>query len=107
MDRSHNHQNVADPCLQQCFQWIKNHGLVVDWQKLLACHFRQRPQARAFPTGQNNAFHKSPFASQNSKIHKVTNNNNILAKKATPAYSNITRREKLSDLTCVATPQKK
>ena len=50
-------QDVADARQHEGGQRVVDHGLVVDRQQLLGGHERERVQARAGPTGEDDAFH--------------------------------------------------
>lgn len=50
-------QDVPDARQHEGGQRVVDHGLVVDWQQLLAGDERERVQARAGPAGEDDAFH--------------------------------------------------
>ena len=54
-------QDVLDARQHERGQRVVDHGLVVDRQQLLGGHERERVQARAGPTGEDDAFHKNPL----------------------------------------------
>ena len=55
--RRGNDQDVPDASQHEGGQRVVDHGLVVDRQQLLGGHERERVQARAGPTGEDDAFH--------------------------------------------------
>lgn len=54
-------QDVANARQHEGGQRVVDHGLVVDRQKLLGGHERERVQARAGTAGEDDAFHKNPL----------------------------------------------
>ena len=55
-------QDVPDARQHEGGQRVVDHGLVVDRQQLLGGHERERVQARAGPTGEDDAFHRIPLS---------------------------------------------
>lgn len=54
-------QDVPDARQHEGGQRVVDHGLVVDRQQLLGGHERERVQARAGTSGEDDAFHKNPL----------------------------------------------
>ena len=55
-------QDVPDARQHEGGQRVVDHGLIVDRQQLLGGHERERVQARAGPTGEDDAFHRIPLS---------------------------------------------
>ena len=55
-------QDVPDARQHEGAKRVVDHGLIVDRQQLLGGHERERVQARAGPTGEDDAFHRIPLS---------------------------------------------